>query len=104
MVGITFLVIVLFFVWLWFREKWFPKKPKGFRLLIKQRGRFKFYRIQVKRPFYGWSGFYTALHSGTIYSYSGWSRNKQDELRYAQEYMDLCGLNPDDYVIKEVTL
>jgi hypothetical protein len=102
--GIIFLVIVLFFVWLGFREKWFPKKPKGFRLLIKQKGRYEYYRIQVYRSLYGWSGFYVFIHSGSIRSYSGWSRDKQAELQYGQDYIDLCGLNPDDYVIKEVTL
>jgi len=102
--GIIFLVFVLFFVWLGFRERYFPKKPKGFRLLIKQKGRFEYYRIQVYRSLYGWSGFYTAIHSGSIIRYSGWSQHKQEELRYAQDYIGLMGLNPDDYVIKEVTL
>jgi len=102
--GAIFLLIVLFFVWLGFREKYFPKKPKRFRLLIKQKGRFEYYRIQVYRSFYGWSGFYTAIHSGSIISYNGWSQHKKQELKYASDYIDLMGLDPKDYPIETITI
>lgn len=95
------LSILVLTVSLFAREKYFPKKPKGFRLLVKKMGRLEYYRIQVNRPFFGWTGFFVALHSGKFYTYSRWSSNKEHELEYVKSYLSLRGLDPKDYQVTE---
>ena len=96
-----FLLFLLFIVFHFISERYFPKKPKGFRLLVKKMGRIELYRIQVNRPFFGWTGFFVSVHSGNFHTYNRWSNRKSSELQYVKDYLELCGLDPKDYQVTE---
>lgn len=95
------LLIILLTVFLvWGKFFWFPKKPLNFRLKIKEKGFLKFYRIEVERKYFGWTGFYAFRSDGKIAPFNGWSGDKSAELEYVKTYMDIKGIDSNEYEIK----
>jgi hypothetical protein len=58
-------------------KTWFPKSIKEFRVSEKQIGEYTYYRPELKRPFWGWTGFFANKSNGMIYEDNEWLDNKE---------------------------
>jgi len=62
---------------LYFPIKWFPVTTH-FRINEKKKGELTFYRSEVYRPIFGWTGFWTSKFSGSIYLDFAWISDKEE--------------------------
>ena len=94
------LIIVLSFfmifggviAFLFFYLKWFPKNAIEVRISEKKKGRKTLYRPEVKRPFFGWTGFWVSSSSGTVMADRGWTTYKRSVESYIEEYKEFKNL------------
>lgn len=90
------IVAILALLWAWFT--YFPKvSASEFRIQDKKVGKFEYFRVQVKRPFFGWSVFYASTNDGTINRISGWDRERHDAEKQIKNYQDLRPWNSEGY-------
>lgn len=84
------IILLIAFLWAW--VFWFPNKPTEFRIGVKTKGRLKFYQAQVKRPIFGWTGFWASQRSGRITREFGYDDSKFDANYYIKTYEDIKDL------------
>ena len=93
---VTFLLTILgiavftFLVYgaLWLFFKWFPA-TNNIRIWKKYKGRLSFYQSQIRRPIFGWTGFWASKMSGTIHYDTSWTSSKEECERYITIFKDL---------------
>ena len=89
--------ILVLGILLWFKVSWFPKKPLGFRILHKQVGYLSYYKVQVQRPVFGWTGFSAFECDGSISSYSSWNKDRNYKENDFHSYLRIKGIPKDNY-------
>ena len=90
--GVTFLFLGLLVGFLLFYGKWFPVSANEFRISEKKKGRVVFYRPEVKRPFWGWTGFWASSSTGSIMVDRSWTSYKNSVADQIETYKNLKNL------------
>lgn len=91
--GVGLLAIMILHLW----ADYFPKtRNSNFRIKEKSKGKYIYYKAQVKRPIFGWSDFYASKTRGSINVMGDYDLSKSEAEYQIRVYKNLRPLNPED--------
>lgn len=75
LVGLLIATIIYGPILLW---SFYVPTTNKLRVSEKIQGPYTFYRSELYRPIFGWTGFFASKYNGSISLYHSWSNNKKD--------------------------